>query len=183
MADRDDQTNLSRRRLLRAAALVPAVTIPAIVVASPAEAAYNGEITRSNVMLRARNWYNRDIPYNGDSRASDYEGSHTYRQDCSGFVSMAWHSPTPGHSTRTLPDISREKPWDNLKQGDILNKAAAYPNGHCMLFEKWHAEIPDAIRAYELTTVGMGMRAHTYTIDWLRSNGYVPRQYHKIVAG
>ncbi|THV40882.1 hypothetical protein [Glycomyces buryatensis] len=182
MADQEERPNVSRRRMLQAALIVPAATIPAIVVASPAEAAYNGEITRSRVLTRARNWYNRDIPYNGQGTATDWEGDHRYRRDCSGFVSQCWHSPTPGHSTRTLPNISRVIDWDDLHPGDIMNKAAAYPNGHTMLFEKWTTP-SGSMRAYELTTAVMGMRCKTYTIDWYRARGYVPRRYHKIVRG
>jgi hypothetical protein len=182
MTDREARPNVSRRRLIQVAAVLPAAAIPAVVVGGPAHAAYNGDITRSEVLTRARNWYNRDIPYNGGSRASDREGDHTYRQDCSGFVSMAWHSPTPGHSTRTIPNISTVIDWDDLRPGDVMNKAADYPNGHCMLFEKWTTP-SGSMRAYELTTAVMGMRCKTYTIDWYRDRGYKPRRYHKIIAG
>jgi hypothetical protein len=171
--------------MLQAAAIVPAVAIPSLVVASPAHAEYMGEITRSNVLTRARDWYDRNIQYSfdPDARATDYEGAHKYRRDCSGFVSMCWHTVTPGHSTRNLDEISRQIPWENLHPGDAINKDAAYPNGHCMLFEKWSGEGPGMIRAYELTSDGMGMRCATYSISWYKERGYVPRQFHRIVAG
>ena len=153
MADRDAQPNLSRRRLFQAAAIVPAATLSTVAIASPAQAAYLGNIIRADVMERARNWYNRNIQYNGGSRATDIEGRHTYRQDCSGFVSMAWHSATPGRSTRTLPDICTEINWGQLKPGDIVN---SYDN-HCMLFHKW-ATRSGYIWIYDLATPALDMR-------------------------
>ncbi|MCD0445770.1 hypothetical protein LO763_19360 [Glycomyces sp. A-F 0318] len=183
MADQTEGPSPSRRRMLQAALVLPAAAAAAAVGgASPAHAAYNGNIKRSRVITRARYWYDRNVDYNGSSYTRDWEGDHTYRQDCSGFVSQCWHT-AGSYSTRSLPEISRQKPWDNLKPGDILNKAAAYPNGHVMLFEKWSGEGPGLIRAYELTTAVDGMRCKTYAVSDLRARGYVPRQYHRIVAG
>ncbi|SDC94463.1 twin-arginine translocation signal domain-containing protein [Glycomyces harbinensis] len=178
MTDQQERPNISRRRLIQVATVLPAAAIPALVVASPAEAAYNGNIRRSEVLLRARNWYNRDISYNQGRRASDREGNHTYRQDCSGFASMSWHSPTPGHSTRSIPNISSVIDWADLKPGDVINKY----DYHCMIFEKWTTP-SGSMRLYELTTAVMGMRCKTYTISNLRAAGYLPRKYHKIVSG
>lgn len=175
MIDETDRPNLSRRRLLRAATIIPAAVIPAVAVAGPAEAAYLGNIVRADVMVRARNWYNRNIQYNGNSRATDIEGAHTYRQDCSGFVSMCWHSATPGHSTRTLPNIAPEINWGQLKPGDIVN---SYDN-HCMLFEKWAVE-SGTIWVYDLATPALDMRHIKVSTASLRSQNYIPRRYTKI---
>lgn len=182
MTDQIERPNLSRRGLLRAAAIIPVAMVPALAVASPAEAVYNGTIQRSEVLRRARNWYNRDIQYDRGREASDYEGSHWYRRDCSGFVSMCWHTssinPNGGYSTRSLPSIAPQIAWSSLRPGDIVNSY----DYHCMLFEKWSAT-SGAIRAYELTTVGMGMRCATHYVSNLRADGYIPRRYTKIRAG
>ena len=182
MASRPDQPNLSRRRMLQTAALLPAVAIPTLAVASPAHASYGGDIARSRVLTRARYWYDRGVDYNGDAYTRDWEGDHEYRQDCSGFVSQCWHL-RGSYSTRSLPNVSFAKDWANLKPGDILNRAREWPDGHTMLFEKWSAEGPNLLRAYELTTAVDGMRCETYSVSELRNAGYIPRQYNNIIAG
>lgn len=52
-------------------------------------------ISRDEVISRAQDWVNRRIPY------SQTQYTDGYRQDCSGYVSMAWKSSTSGggHST------------------------------------------------------------------------------------
>jgi hypothetical protein len=181
MTSQPERPKVSRRRMLQAAAIVPAAAIPSLVVASPAHADYLGNISRSNVMSRARDWYDRGIAYSfdADARAWDNDHNHLYRRDCSGFVSMAWHSATPGHSTRTLHEISHPIYWSSLLPGDIVNKAAAWPDGHTRLFEKW-STTPGAMRVYELTSDGMKMRAETYYVDALKDAGYSPLRYDKI---
>ncbi|MEV3936763.1 twin-arginine translocation signal domain-containing protein [Glycomyces sp. NPDC049804] len=165
---------LSRRGLIQAAAVASAAAIPVLAVGSPANAAYRGIVTRDEVMNRARNWFLRDIPYDGGSRASDIEGDHTYRQDCSGFVSMAWHTSTPGHSTRSIPDIAAQIAWSELKPGDVLN---AY-NDHCMLY---HMRGDNGnIWIYDLATPASDMRHIQVSPASLREQDYIPRRYRNI---
>ncbi|PRY62245.1 hypothetical protein [Glycomyces artemisiae] len=169
-----EQPLLSRRRLLQAAVIAPAAAIPVLAVGSPASAEYRGLVSRDEVMTRARNWFTRNIQYNGASRASDIEGSHTYRQDCSGFVSMAWHTSTPGHSTRSIPDIAAKIEWSELKPGDVLN---SYDN-HCMLY---HMRGDDGnIWIYDLADTASDMRHKQVSPASLRSQNYIPRRYRNI---
>jgi hypothetical protein len=174
MASQSETPNLSRRRLLQAAAIVPAVAIPTLAVGSPANAEYRGIVVRDEVMDRARNWFDRGIQYNGDGDAADMEGSHRYRRDCSGFVSMTWHTSTPGHSTRSIPDIAERIEWSELKPGDVLN---SYDN-HCMLYHMWADS--GWIWIYELTTATGGMRHRKVFTDNLRAADYIPRRYRNI---
>jgi hypothetical protein len=176
MASRSETPNLSRRRLLQSAAIVPAVAIPTLAVASPANAAYRGPITRDEVMNRARNWFLRDIPYSFDphARATDIEGTHSYRRECSGFVSMAWHTSTPGHSTRHIPEIADQIKWSELKPGDVLNAH----DDHCMLYHMW--ESPGWIWIYDLHSPGVNMRHVKVFTDTLRDKNYIPRRYRNI---
>lgn len=169
-----EQPLLSRRRLLQAAAVVPVAAIPVVAVASPANAAYRGIITRDEVMVRARNWFLRDIPYNGGSTATDRDGDHRYRQDCSGFVSMAWHTSTPGHSTRSLPDIAARIAWDDLKPGDIVN---SYDN-HCMIYHMRGDS--GKIWIYDLVSPAVDMRHDQVSVASLRDQNYIPRRYRNI---
>src|SRR4029079_4216545 len=66
-----------------------------------------GTITRSEVMSRAANWYAKrySIPYDDELDRTplyaDPDGAHYYGMDCSGFVSMAWHTTLDGKGGKT----------------------------------------------------------------------------------
>lgn len=67
-------------------------TVFSAAAATPAEAStLGGPIDRSEVIARAQNWVNRGLTYNQSAWSTDIDGAHTYRRDCSGLVSMAWH--------------------------------------------------------------------------------------------
>ncbi|MCX5316804.1 hypothetical protein [Streptomyces sp. NBC_00154] len=80
----------------------------------------------------AVNWLNREIPYNQGAYASAPDGDHTYRTDCSGFVSMTWHADT-SYTTYSLPSVSSTISKSDLQPGDALNTQ----DGHGVRFEKW----------------------------------------------
>src|SRR5438132_3317375 len=81
--------------------VVAAVT--ATPIAAHAASSMGGQITRSEVLSRARDWYNRrydsDMTYSNVAYASDVDGNHSYRRDCSGYVDMALH-----WNTSDMPD-------------------------------------------------------------------------------
>lgn len=87
----------TRRRLLTMAAGAGALAVaPGFV--QPAHAAdeigimgIGDAILRSTVIDRAWTWVNRGVQYSQSGVADDAERNHTYRRDCSGFVSMCWH--------------------------------------------------------------------------------------------
>ena len=143
-----------RRVIAATAALFGAATLglvsaTATTVAAPAPAyaasSIGGSITRSEVMTRATNWYNRrhnsDMTYS--MTAFTWDGPHTrqYRRDCSGFVGMAWHLGSDPN-TQSLDDstytvaISRS----DLKPGDLLDDTVDNDPGypfHAILFGGW----------------------------------------------
>jgi cell wall-associated NlpC family hydrolase len=87
----------------------------------------SGGISRDTIIARAQDWVNRRVPYS----QSDYTDG--YRQDCSGYVSMAWASSQPGHSTYNMQEICYRIDRSQLQPGDaILN-----PNQHVLLFHYW----------------------------------------------
>jgi cell wall-associated NlpC family hydrolase len=185
MTSQPERPKVSRRRMLQAAAIVPAAAIPSLVVASPAHADYLGNISRSNVMSRAQDWFNRNIQYDGGGYASDNDGGHQYRRDCSGFVSMCWHtnctSPDGGRSTATLPEICSVINWGQLKPGDMVNTNNNNDGvtNHCMLFHKW-STTPGEIWIYDLASPTLDMRHKTVKTADLRALNYVPLRYDKI---
>lgn len=112
-------------------------------------------ISPDEIIARAQDWVNRAVPYS----QSDYTDG--YRQDCSGYVSMAWGSSQPGHTTYNMEEICyRINRWE-LQPGDaILN-----PSSHVLLFHYWvdndsfyqYAEI-DWVRVDTLTNVAINRK-------------------------
>ncbi|QDY79938.1 hypothetical protein [Streptomyces qinzhouensis] len=103
-------------------------------------AAPGGRVTRSQVLARGRVWVDLRVPYspNGlDSPWGWWYDSRTggrYRQDCSGFVSMAWQLAS-NLNTNSLLGVSSE-PLASLQHaqpGDVFNNT----NTHVMLFVRW----------------------------------------------
>ncbi|MFE5586161.1 hypothetical protein [Kitasatospora sp. NPDC056531] len=125
-------------RVSRAAARSLATLVAAGVgatlftAAAPAQAASTagGTITRSEVLARAQSWVNEGVPYNQQGYKTDANG--TYREDCSGYVSMAWHL-TDSLTTQTLPNVSTTISFSQLKAGDALD----YTADHTFLFAGW----------------------------------------------
>ncbi|MGA8114720.1 MAG: hypothetical protein WCA46_13725 [Actinocatenispora sp.] len=124
------------KRLVAALAAAAAALLTVPLFSSPANAAIDGQIGRAEVADRAMNWVNRNVQYSQSATASDPDGNHTYRTDCSGFVSMAWHITPTGLSaptTWTIQDHAHSITKAQLMKGDIL----AWPHNHVVMFGKW----------------------------------------------
>ncbi|WP_328952603.1 hypothetical protein [Kitasatospora purpeofusca] len=100
-------------------------------------AAPGGKVTRSQALVRAQAWVNQSVPYSTNGLTapyswwSDSQTGGRYRQDCSGFVSMAWEL-TESPSTLGLPSYSTAINKYDLQPGDILNSSE-----HVVLFAGW----------------------------------------------
>ena len=110
-----------------------------------AASALNGTIARAEVLSRAQNWVDRRITYTQTGTwASDVDGAHTYRRDCSGLVSMAWHLGSSLVTNQFL-DKARANDGmhviarDDLMAGDAMvrDKDGFGPDGHIELFSHW----------------------------------------------
>ncbi|MFF9024455.1 hypothetical protein [Streptomyces eurythermus] len=117
---------LSAIATVAAALAFPLVNAPAAHAASTA----GGPITRGEVLARAQSWVDEKVPYNQSGYKTDANG--TYREDCSGYVSMAWHL-TDSLTTWTLPNVSTKIGFSQLQGGDILD----YTDAHTFIFNKW----------------------------------------------
>jgi hypothetical protein len=97
-----------------------------------------GTIGRSEVIARARDWYDKDLSYSQTTRHLAPDHNQSYRQDCSGFVSMTWHTSDTngGYNTDSIPSIAGQIKFANLLPGDVLNSPQS-KMGHVVLFEKW----------------------------------------------
>jgi len=116
------------------------------------------------------------------SYAADPDGNK-YRQDCSGYVSMAWKL---GQSltTVTLPNVATKITKNDLKAGDILcncGPGTGGDGGHVLIFEKW-ANGKNSYWAYEQHGPNGSPTAHRI-VQYPYFNGnrkYVPYRYNKI---
>jgi hypothetical protein len=93
--------------------------------------------------------------------------------DCSGFISRCWKLER-SFSTRELPGLCEEIPWDDLKPGDILNTH----NSHVMLFAGWADDAKSKLTAYE-TGCPPTWKVMRHDIDrqWLEGLGFQAWRY------
>ncbi|MEU7282792.1 hypothetical protein AB0A69_29050 [Streptomyces sp. NPDC045431] len=145
----------------------------------------NGQITRSEVMSRAKNWYDRNIQYSQSTNMADWEYGPTtdvkYRTDCSGFVSMAWHLQD-SLTTYSLPTVATQISKSDLQPGDILN----YKTHHVVLFAGWKDKAAGTFYYYSEGSPSTDMNYSTAdinsgTIDSHAYSNYVALRYNKIV--
>lgn len=136
-------------------------------------------ITRAAIIERARKWVTRKVPYSVTSFWSD-----GYRQDCSGYVSMAWN--LPGNEwTGSLGQHAERIGKDELQPGDILlfhNSADPYNGSHVVLFGGWADSSRSRYVAYEQTRPHT-RRATTPYAYWSNSARYVPYRYKGVTGG
>jgi hypothetical protein len=132
--------------LIAVLAMVCAVVVPLLAAPATASAStMGGAIGRPEILSRAQNWVNRQLTYTQSGTwATDLDGAHTYRRDCSGLVSMAWHL---GTSLVTNEFLDRARagngmvviPRDQLKPGDAMvrDNDGGGRDGHMELFSHW----------------------------------------------
>ena len=131
-------------RALRCAAAVATLAagtaVAAVLTAAPAQASTIGStISRNEVLQRAQYWVDQGYTYTQTgTHYAGPDGDQTYRRDCSGLVSMAWHLNTGssgGYDTdqfHTWSGTTVLASLNDLKPGDALLKT-----GHIELFAKW----------------------------------------------
>ncbi|MEV7120231.1 peptidoglycan-binding protein [Kitasatospora griseola] len=129
--------------------------------------------TRAEIMRRAQAWVDQKVPYSMTKYWSD-----GYRQDCSGFISMAWNLGS-SQTTWTLPDFAVRIAKDDLQPGDVLiyNNANDPQGGsHAVLFGGWVDAARTKYTALEQTRPGTTERSTPYAY-WSNSSGYLPYRY------
>lgn len=102
-----------------------------------------GSVTGATAVARAQVWVNNGIPYN---QGATYQG---FREDCSGYVSMAWGLPKPGPATNYFSSYGSYIAKSSLKQGDALLNPAAGNSGHVVLFDRWTSSAQTSYWGYE----------------------------------
>ncbi|MFD5008195.1 hypothetical protein ACFWMV_35460, partial [Streptomyces mutabilis] len=146
-------------------------------------AAPGGPVTPEQVIARARHWVKQDVPYSQSHAWKDAATGGHYRQDCSGFVSMAWQLKS-SLTTRSLPSVAnRLSSFSQLEAGDALN----YPAAHALLFGGWTDRAKGDFVYYSESRSGRPARKDSANIHDSRIAGhprtvYVPLRYKKLVT-
>ncbi|MFC9325779.1 peptidoglycan-binding protein [Kitasatospora sp. NPDC057015] len=136
-------------------------------------------ITREQIIARAQGWVDQKVPYSMSSYWSD-----GYRQDCSGFVSMAW-GLDGSQTTWTLPDFADRITKDELQPGDVLifnNPSNPQSGSHVTIFGGWADSARTSYLAYEQTSPSATRRTTPYAY-WSNSSAYLPYRYKALSPG
>ncbi|WP_406202253.1 peptidoglycan-binding protein [Streptomyces sp. NBC_01017] len=129
--------------------------------------------TRAEIITRAKKWVTAKVPYSMSKYWSD-----GYRQDCSGFVSMAWN--LPGNEwTGSLHEYGVRIAKKDLQPGDILlfhNPANPEKGSHVVIFGGWTDHTHTYYVAYESTPPHARRKTTPYAYS-SHSDRYVPYRY------
>ncbi|MEU0910764.1 hypothetical protein [Streptomyces althioticus] len=136
-------------------------------------------ISRTDIVKRAAAWVSQKVPYSVSSYWSD-----GYRQDCSGYVSMAWK--LPGNEwTGSLAQYADKITKAELQPGDILlfhNASDPYNGSHVVIFGGWANTARTQYVAYEQTPPHTRKMTTPYAY-WNNSARYVPYRYKGVTDG
>lgn len=142
----------------------------------PAKPGAGGELpatTRAAIINRAKKWVASQVPYSMSEYWSD-----GYRQDCSGFVSMAWS--LPGNEwTGSLDTFGVRISRDQLQPGDMLlfhNPEDPENGSHVVLFGGWSDYTHTYYLAYEQVRPHTRGQSTPYAY-WTNSPRFVPYRY------
>ncbi|MER6097080.1 peptidoglycan-binding protein [Streptomyces sp. NPDC001728] len=137
------------------------------------------QTTRADIINRAKLWVAAQVPYSMEKYWSD-----GYRQDCSGYISMAWNlrsNEWTGSLDRFADRIDRTE----LQPGDILlfhNPANPTRGSHVTIFGGWTDYTHTSYVAYEQAKPRTRKQA-TPMAYWENSSRYVAYRYKGVVSG
>ncbi|SED30545.1 peptidoglycan-binding protein [Streptomyces sp. TLI_105] len=135
--------------------------------------------TRAEIINRAKTWVAAQVPYSMEEYWSD-----GYRQDCSGYISMAWNLRS-NEWTGSLDRFAERIDRTELQPGDILlfhNPANPTRGSHVTIFGGWTDYTHTSYIAYEQTKPRTRKQA-TPMAYWENADRYVPYRYKGVVSG
>ncbi|MGI5355400.1 peptidoglycan-binding protein [Streptomyces sp. CA-252508] len=135
--------------------------------------------TRTEIINRAKRWVAAKVPYSMEKYWTD-----GYRQDCSGFVSMAWNL-AGNEWTGSLDRFGTRLDRSELQPGDILlfhNPADPNKGSHVTIFGGWTDYTHTSYTAYEQTRPH-ARRLATPMAYWDNSSRYVAYRYKGLSGG
>ncbi|MAZ49722.1 MAG: hypothetical protein CME65_14265 [Halobacteriovoraceae bacterium] len=93
--------------------------------------------------------------------------------DCSGFVSFAWKSAY--HITSTMHKITDPISWNELKPGDVMNRAGS----HVIMFVRYSKD-KNYIWGIESSVTCEGICERSFRTYDMKRDGYIPLRYKNI---
>lgn len=135
--------------------------------------------SRADIINRAKKWITPQVPY---SMTKYWSGG--YRQDCSGYVSMAWNL-AGNEWTGSLATYGTRIAREELQPGDILlfhNPADPSKGSHVTIFGGWTDYTHTHYTAYEQTTPHTRKQT-TPMAYWTNSGNYVAYRYKGLSTG
>ncbi|WP_415952176.1 peptidoglycan-binding protein [Streptomyces sp. KLOTTS4A1] len=144
---------------------------------APAAAALK-PTTRTEIIKRAKTWVAAQVPYSLRTYWRD-----GYRQDCSGFVSMAWGLGS-NQWTGSLDRFGVRITRDELQPGDILlfhNPDDPERGSHVTIFGGWTDYTRAYYYAYEQARPHTRKQATPYAY-WSHSKRYTAYRYKALTA-
>ncbi|MFF4306386.1 peptidoglycan-binding protein [Streptomyces sp. NPDC001601] len=135
-------------------------------------------ITRTQIINRAKTWVTAKVPYSMSLYWTD-----GYRQDCSGYVSMAW-GLTGNEWTGSLDQFGTKITKEELQPGDILlfhNPDDPEKGSHVVIFGGWTDYTHTSYAVYEQTPPHARSQPTPYAY-WSNSSKYVPYRYKGLIA-
>ncbi|MFJ3924866.1 peptidoglycan-binding protein [Streptomyces sp. NPDC090022] len=136
-------------------------------------------IDRATIINRAKLWLDAEVPYSMEKYWTD-----GYRQDCSGYVSMAWNLGT-NEWTGSLDKFATKITKDELLPGDMLlfhNPADPNKGSHVVIFGGWVDDTRTHYIAYEQTKPNTRKLATPYGY-WKNSAKYLPYRFTGVTGG
>ncbi|MEU4201175.1 peptidoglycan-binding protein [Streptomyces sp. NPDC045470] len=136
-------------------------------------------LTRDQIIARAQRWVSAQVPYDMSRFWSD-----GYRQDCSGFISMAWNLGR-NQWTGSLAQYGIRITKSELRPGDMLlfhNPGNPGAGSHATIFGGWADSSRTRYIAYEQTRPHTVKRSTPYAY-WSNSAGYVAYRYRGLAEG
>ncbi|MER7465427.1 peptidoglycan-binding protein [Streptomyces sp. NPDC097981] len=151
---------------------------PAKPAGAPGAPSAIKRIDRTSIINRAKLWLDAQVPYSMSAYWSD-----GYRQDCSGFVSMAWNLGT-NEWTGSLDKFATKITKEELLPGDMLlfhNPADPNNGSHVTLFGGWVDETRTHYIAYEQTRPITRKQATPYGY-WNNATKYLPYRFNGVTG-
>ncbi|MEU0163228.1 peptidoglycan-binding protein [Streptomyces sp. NPDC006261] len=145
----------------------------------PSDSAVLRKTTRAEIINRAKQWVAAKVPYSMEKHWSD-----GYRQDCSGYVSMAWNLGT-NEWTGSLAGYGTRIARADLQPGDMLlfhNPADPSKGSHVTIFGGWTDYTHTHYIAYEQARP-QTRKQSTPMAYWSNSDRYVAYRYKGVSGG
>jgi hypothetical protein len=154
----------------------PQATLGTAASAGLMTAAANDPITRSEVRTRAQSWIDDHVPYSQSLFHPNQYGN--YRQDCSGYVSMAWGLDN-SYTTWTLQPFMDTISWADLQVGDALWRQDS-DTQHIALFVGWGDAAHTMPIVMEEYNTGKFAEQRTWPASYART--FTPKRYKNIIG-